>query len=233
MARGDASGLTRADLYLLLRREHSVENLYFDAWLRTYTALTESAINSDKAFHQLVDSVNFAMSTFLHPSSLLEVNVSAQIRAGLAATLAASGDGFLPPKAFGPLHGEVRDALRHSLARFVRQQRGNSGVKRAWMALAIAVFEFLLGWVPCVLTAVIGGNRAWRVLGLPFFLFGGWIFYCGLNNVGHIPYGRRCCRYSCAWTRADAPCRSRIADVLDGLPRWRRARRLLAPALAL
>ena len=173
------------------RREHSVENLYFDAWLRTYSALSSAEPYSAESAAQLADSFSFAMAAFLHPSSLLELNTTAAIRTDLNAAVVALparalGGPAPTPAAFLALHAEVRDALRVSLARFVCRQQGNIGTRRSSVALVVGTVQFLLGWVPCVAGALLTEQRAWRAVGLPFFLFGAWIFYCGWNNVSRL-----------------------------------------------
>jgi len=173
-------------------REHAVELLYFDAWLRAYSVLYDATPRSRHSAAELQASFNFALATFLHPSSLLELNTSAAIRTDLDAAVAvlpaSAREAFLPPAQFAPLHAEVHDALHDSLIRFLKHQRGNGGRERGWLALAIGAVAVAVGWVPCAIGVGLDGQRGWRALGLPFFFLGVVVFYGGLFNVSGLEF---------------------------------------------
>lgn len=163
--------------YYLVYSERSVENLYFDVWLRSYSTLFHSIAHAHPSHRDtlratLTAAYNLGLASFLHEDSLLELNITSETRRELDSAIGSLlftplADGthatYLPPDAFNALQEEIETLLANSFAAFIRHQRGNGGRKRGYFALAVGALSYLIGFVPMLVAMLLTQARGWRV----------------------------------------------------------------------
>ncbi|KAG8999064.1 hypothetical protein FRB93_013334 [Tulasnella sp. JGI-2019a] len=162
----------------LLFTEYTVENLYFMIWLKDYTTAYNANISKyaetpeEQAIAEGKLSLLFSRSfaTFFQPSSNLALNLPHTLTSPFRDF--AEHSSHPSPEALHDVHMYVKEMLRESLQRFVRNCYGNVEKNHAWLAylgggvltmvmIAIAIVGIFRGW-----------PRATRLASYPLMILG-------------------------------------------------------------
>lgn len=125
------------------------------------------------------------LTTFLNPSSSLELNLSNSQRLLLGTYLSTSSaaDPFIPPSTFNEIAIEVRHNLQSAFRDFIALQSKNADHKRSYFSAATGLLGFVGSWIPVITSVCLGLPKGYRVIGAPIMFIGLVGIICGLQKV--------------------------------------------------
>src|SRR5258707_2004028 len=82
------------------------------------------------------------------------------------------------PDIFYPAKRAVEAMLNVSLGKFVKETSGNADTPRRIYCTFLGIFTMAIGIIPTVCSVLLGWNRWWRLVGIPFFWQGIVVVLC-------------------------------------------------------
>ncbi|KAK4702729.1 hypothetical protein P7C70_g3491, partial [Phenoliferia sp. Uapishka_3] len=178
--------------------EHSAENLYFRAFYKEYHEFYHNSAKvggrspADKL--ALRNAYHLSIQAFFDSSSPLELNVADNLRRQLEqdhAALSQLGEGedqFLSPDKFEKVYDQTIKSLEHSFRKWLVYSVRNAERNRGIFAKVVGAVTLLVGLIPTIVCTILGENRGWRALGIPFWWLGTVVFIGGWQHTCLVAY---------------------------------------------